>query len=405
MSASQVLAEGGPDPVVESEPGGSGPGGRARWVGGALEAWSRVEIWVISRVAVIASLLLLGSMLKVTDQPWDASAGWAAHRFVSFDSGQFLRIAQEGYFPGPVRCCSQAFFPGYPLLMRAVAPLVGGHEIWAGMLITVIAGVVAAALLWRLAADHGGPVAGQIAVAALALNPLSLFMAVVYSEALFVALALGAWLLASRGRWWWAGLVAAGTTAVRVNGLFLVGALAVMFLIQLYRRRPGVRWYDGAALVIPAVPIAAYFAWLHAQTGSWSAWNDAEKLGWDRRLAAPWTGLAQGWSDAFLNGRISVPAIADLVAVLVGVAVTVALVLLRRWPEAAYMGMNMVVLACSTTLTSSGRYTLTWIPMYVLLAEVLAKPGRRWLRVLLATAAIPLLVFFTGAWALRWFIG
>jgi hypothetical protein len=177
-----------------------------------------------------------------------------------------------------------------------------------------------------------------------------------------------------------------------------------MLLIQLYRRRPGVHWYDGAALALPAVPIAAYFAWLHAQTGSWTAWNDAEKLGWDRHLAAPWTGLAQGWSDAF-HGGISIPATADLVAVLIGVAVTVALIVLRRWPEATYMGLNMVVLVCSTTLTSSARYTLTWIPMYILLAEILARPGRRWLQRLLATAAIPLLVFFTGAWTMRWFIG
>jgi hypothetical protein len=404
MSALPVLTERDPEPGVRPASGGSGPEGSTGWASRALRAWSRVEFWVISRVAVIGSLLLLATMVKVTDQPWDASSGWAAHRFAAFDSGQFLRIAESGYFPGPVRCCSQAFFPGYPLLMRAVAPLVGGHEIWAGMLITLVAGVIAAALLWRLAAEHGGPAAGQLAVAALALNPMSLFMAVVYSEALFLALALAAWLLARRGRWWWAGLAMAGTTAVRVNGLFLVAALGVMFLIQLYRRRPGVHWYDGAALALPAVPIAAYFAWLHAQTGSWTAWNDAEKLGWDRHLAAPWTGLAQGWSDAF-HGGISIPATADLVAVLIGVAVTVALIVLRRWPEATYMGLNMVVLVCSTTLTSSARYTLTWIPMYILLAEILARPGRRWLQRLLATAAIPLLVFFTGAWTMRWFIG
>jgi hypothetical protein len=404
MSALPVLTERDPEPGVRPASGGSGPEGSTGWASRALRAWSRVEFWVISRVAVIGSLLLLATMVKVTDQPWDASSGWAAHRFAAFDSGQFLRIAESGYFPGPVRCCSQAFFPGYPLLMRAVAPLVGGHEIWAGMLITLVAGVIAAALLWRLAAEHGGPAAGQLAVAALAQNPMSLFMAVVYSEALFLALALAAWLLARRGRWWWAGLAMAGTTAVRVNGLFLVAALGVMFLIQLYRRRPGVHWYDGAALALPAVPIAAYFAWLHAQTGSWTAWNDAEKLGWDRHLAAPWTGLAQGWSDAF-HGGISIPATADLVAVLIGVAVTVALIVLRRWPEATYMGLNMVVLVCSTTLTSSARYTLTWIPMYILLAEILARPGRRWLQRLLATAAIPLLVFFTGAWTMRWFIG
>jgi hypothetical protein len=371
----------------------------------SLLLWGRVEFLVISRIAVVASILLIGSIVKAVDQPWDATSGWAAHRFASYDSGHFLRTAEFGYFSATRRCCSQAFLPGYPLSIRFLAPLVGGHEIWAAMLITLVAGVVAAALLWRLAADHGGPAVGQIAVAALALNPLSVFMAVVYSEALFVALALGAWLLARKGRWWWAGLVAAGATSVRINGLFLVAALALMFLIQLRRRQPGVRWYDGAALGLPAVVLIAYFAWLKGQTGSWTAWHDAEALGWGRKLAAPWTGLANGWSDMFHLGGIRLSSVADLTAVVLGLVVTGCLLWLKRWPEAVYMGLNMTVLVCSTTLVSSDRYSLTWFPMYVLLAQALARPGRRWLRVLLATAALPLLVYCTAAWTTRIWIG
>lgn len=371
----------------------------------ALRLWGRVEFWVISRVAVIGSILLIGSIVKAVDQPWDPLSGWAAHRFAAFDSGHFLRTAEFGYFSATRRCCSQAFLPGYPLSIRALAPLVGGHEIWAAMLITIVAGVVAAALLWRLAADHGGPVAGQIAVAALALNPLSVFMTVVYSEALFVALAIGAWLLARRGRWWWAGALAGLATGVRINGLFLASALAVMFLLQLRRRRPGVHWYDGAALLLPGLVLLAYFAWLKGQTGSWTAWQDAESLGWERELAAPWTGLVNGYSAVGTGGGFHLSSAADLTAVLLGLAVTGCLLVLKRWPEAVYLGLNLAVLVCSTTLVSADRYTLTWFPMYVLLAQALARPGRRWIRVLLVAAAIPLLVYCTAAWTLRVWIG
>jgi 4-amino-4-deoxy-L-arabinose transferase-like glycosyltransferase len=378
---------------------------RSRRLDLAVELWGRVEVWVISRVALIGSILLIGSIVKAVDQPWDATSGWAAHRFASYDSGHFLRTAEFGYFSATRRCCSQAFLPGYPLSIRALSPLLGGHEIWAAMLITLVAGVVAAALLWRLAADHGGPVAGQIAVAALALNPLSVFMAVVYSEALFLVLALGAWLLARRGRWWWAGVLAALATGVRINGLFLVTALAVMFLLQLRRRQPGVHWYDGAALGLPVLVLGAYFTWLHGQTGSWTEWHDAEEKGWVRKLAAPWTGLAQGWSDMSPGGHLRLAGLADLTAVLIGLAVTVWLLVLKRWPEAVYMGLNLTVLVCSTTMVSSARYSLTWFPLYVLLGQALAAPQRRWLRVVLATVAIPFLIYCTAAWTNRTWIG
>ena len=43
--------------------------------------------------------------------------------------------------------------------------------------------------------------------------------------------------------------------------------------------------------------------------------------------------------------------------------------------------------------------------MYVLLAQALARPERRWLRVLLAAAAIPFLLYFTVGWTTRVWIG
>ena len=148
-----------------------------------------------------------------------------------------------------------------------------------------------------------------------------------------------------------------------------------------------------------------YFAWLHAQTGSWTAWLDAEKTGWDRRLAPPWTGLASGWSSAFTEGTVSLPNAANFMAVIIGLAVTGTLLVLKRWPEAVYMALNLTVLICSTTLTSASRYSLTWFPLYILLGQLLAVPERHRLKTLAAVCVTPLTVYGTTAWTVLTFIG
>jgi hypothetical protein len=117
--------------------------------------------------------------------------------------------------------------------------------------------------------------------------------------------------------------------------------------------------------------------------------------------------LANGYANVFhgRGGNITFSATADLLAVVLGLIVTAWLLTAKRWPEAVYMGLNLAVLVSSTTLVSSDRYSLTWFPMYILLAEKLAAPGRRWLRIVLVTAAIPMLVYCTAAWTARAWIG
>ena len=56
------------------------------------------------------------------------------------------------------------------------------------------------------------------------------YLAAGYSECLFAAFAFSAWLAARRDRWVLAVVLAAGASAVRVNGLFLAAAIALEFL-------------------------------------------------------------------------------------------------------------------------------------------------------------------------------
>lgn len=361
-------------------------------------------------VAFLVSRLLLGLTVLAfaaiagqgaVDHEW-ATGVWWLDRFSLWDSYHFVRIASLGYLPPGLDCCDQAYFPGYPLLMAGLAPLVGGSVTGAGLAISFVAGGVAAGLLWSWVAEdaRGGAAAARRAVLLLTVAPSGFYLVAVYTEALFLALALGAWLLATRRHWWWAGAVAALATGVRVNGLFLAAGLAVMYAVQWNAQgRPRPRW-DVLALGLPAVSVGAYMAHLHSLTGSWDAWREAEELGWDRSTAMPWTGLATAWQSLLdsPDGWLAASRAADIAAVLLGVAVCVLLARQRRWPELTYLSLTVGVVLCSTLWVSAPRYALTWFPAYLALATVRDRTAYR--RLYAVGLGLSAVLLVAAAWAI-----
>jgi hypothetical protein len=94
---------------------------------------------------------------------------------------------------------------------------------------------------------------------------------------------------------------------------------------------------------------------------------------------------------------------ADLLAVVAGLGLVVVLGRLGRWAQATYVGLNVAVLVCSTTLVSAPRYALTWFPAYLLVAELAQRPGWRWLRAAVPVACAAAMVAFTLLFAMhRW---
>ena len=369
----------------------------------AAGAGQALGIWTGSRLALFLFVALTAYLVGIDAEGRARAPGtWLLERFAWWDSLHFLRIAELGYLPPGLPCCDQVFFPGYPLAIRAVSPLVGGNSTVAGLAVAQVAGAVATVLLWRLAAESaGGARAGTSAALYLALAPYGIFLSAVYSESLFLALSLGAWWLGTRRRWWLAGVLAGAAAAVRINGLFLAVALIVMYALQARADRGRVPRVDAVALLTPFAVTAAYFAWLRGATGSWDAWREAQTLGWQRESAWPWDGLVAGWT-ALLDAPapdLVVSRSADLLTAVGGVLLLGALIALRRWPEATYVGLNVAVLVCSTTLVSAPRYALLWFPGYLLAAQLTERPGWRWLRVALVVVCAPQLAALSLSFA------
>ena len=235
-----------------------------------------------------------------------------------------------------------------------------------------------------------------------ALAPAAVFLAAGYSESLFAAFAFSAWAAARRDRWGLAVGLAAGASAVRVNGLFLAAAIALEFVLAGRSRR---RWRQAPLLAVPVVPVAGYVAYLRYETGDWFAWQHAQAAGWFRTFRDPKYAWDQTWRAAFGASQAGHTAWVfqlELVAVLVGLALTALLLLKRRWPEALYVALSLLALGTSTWFMSVPRTMLLWWPLWTMLGAWAAR--RPMVRTLYVCCVAPVMVgvallFLSGQWA------
>jgi hypothetical protein len=125
-----------------------------------------------------------------------------------------------------------------------------------------------------------GPEAAFRCVVLLSVFPFSFYFSAVYSEGLFLFLAVAALCLGGQGRWAAASLCALLCGATRVPGLALAPALALLYLerirFDLRKVRPDVLWL-GLSVLGPVL----FYAYLQVQFGDpWLAFKATRVAGW-----------------------------------------------------------------------------------------------------------------------------
>ena len=206
-------------------------------------------------------------------------AGWA-----QWDSGWYYQIASHGYSRVRGQQSTIAFFPAYPVVVRAVTRVAGGAYV-DGIVVTLLSGVVLAGLLLRWLRDRLSPLAAWTAFGLALLFPYAFYVyGVVYADALFIAAVVGSFLLLDADHPVLAGLVGAVATAARPVGVVLIVALAVRALERRGALRPpGGGWVDlrrarpaDAGVLLSVLGLVAWCAYLWSRFGDPLAFATAQ---------------------------------------------------------------------------------------------------------------------------------
>lgn len=253
-----------------------------------------LRIFLVSRAAIwglaAATVLLFDA---VAPEGMDTSRlheiGPTVDVWARWDSDWYLRIA-EGWYDWPSG--APAFFPLYPTLVGGVGRLLGGHYVLAGVVASTAACGVAFTLLHRLVRERFGEQIATRSVLFLAVFPTSLFLTAVYSESLFLALAITTFVLAERGRLGWAAIVAGLALLTRSQGLALLPAIAV------FGWKSPTRWRS-ALVGVPLGMFAIFPIALWVTVGDPLAFSEAQSVDWNRSFdpLGPVLGIPQAVAD------------------------------------------------------------------------------------------------------------
>lgn len=338
--------------------------------------------------AVRAALpLYLASRVVVLIGTWIASqypGRSFADVLTTWDGRYYVAIATDGYPRAlqfdPTYAPLQAFFPGYPLVVRALSPF--GHPVISGVLISLAAGSVASLLLWLLAERFSNAATATATVALFVFFPGSFVFGWTYSEGLMLALGAAALLCLARRQLLAAAGFAALATAVRPNALALVVAVGLAAWAQAKGRPVAVRVTRSAGYaLVSASGFLAFQAYLWIHSGSLLTWWRAEHDYWRQNGLPGYELYKVGIRPLF--DRPGFIHVATFVFLLIAIALLVVTLAARlpAWMK-AYTVVVMYFALTNATVPASPRLQLIALPAFIALAMRLSP------RMLIPTVAI-----------------
>ena len=373
-----------------------------------FSTWARRILlpFLITRAGLLAAgVLALGLMGSARDRmPGNLIAHPPAplplEIWARWDSEWYLLIAEQGYSAGDALARygtrywiedTAGFFPLYPLLVRGLT-LTGLGPLAAAILLSNLALLAALTLLHELVRDRCGEEAAGGAVWALLAFPTSLFLSAVYSESLSLALTLGAFQAARRGRW--------GNTAVagflcalsRPTGVLVALPLAW----EVWERRGG--WKGWLSLGGFPAGTAAFCFFCLRVFGDPFAWAHRQER-WRGAISGPWRAFQRfaeqppqlhGAHNSLLELALAILFLAALAP------------MIRRFPRSwgTHAALSVLV-PLGSTLWSFGRLSLSTFPAFALAGEVSrGRPGvlNAYLAVCLPLGGLLMALFACGWW-------
>lgn len=317
-----------------------------------------------------------------------------------WDSAWYHSIAKHGYSFVPDRQSNTAFFPMYPLLMRAVHLAIPSDTdaswMLAGWIVANAALLVALCylvLLVRLDFDHD--IAAR-SVLYLLVFPTTFFFSAVYSESVFLAAAIGAFYHARRNQWLAASLFAGAATLTRSPGILLVAPLLLEYMAQRRFQWREIRMNVAALLIAPAC-LAGHMLYLKYRVGNLMAIQDAQ-----RAWGGEWGTLSWPWKPAlrFIREPFMFNDVMNFTFTAAGLALVVLAAVRLRAAYGLYAAICYWFITAWGTFESMPRYVLMIFPAFIVLARLGRNPvfDRAYVAIASGLAAFFMIRFALWRW-------
>ncbi|MET0460799.1 MAG: glycosyltransferase family 39 protein [Ilumatobacteraceae bacterium] len=344
-----------------------------------LRPWNRavaigICAFVVSRLCVLAGAGVRASQVTVDAnidlEPRPGTPlGLVTGVFTQWDGLWYLEIVRSGYprsIPPDITYfqleARAAFFPLYPMLVRALDPIIPGGDTIAALFVNFVLSIGAVVLVGVLARRLFDTDVAERAMVLFAVFPGSFVLSYAYAEALLIVLAaLCLWFLLD-DRWLLAGVAAALATATRPNGIALVAACAVAAFIAIYRRRD---WSSLIAPLLAPVGFVAFQLFLAAHTGESRPWFRVQREAWREGTSFGATAVSNTLS--FISHPLASPT--DALTAVSMAALVIGLWCLWRkrlpWPMIAYIAVIVALMLLPSTVTARPRFLLTAFPLFI----------------------------------------
>ncbi|MCB1006259.1 MAG: glycosyltransferase family 39 protein [Acidimicrobiales bacterium] len=360
----------GTAPADPSDRGGSSDERRA-WRGALVKG---AVAYVVSRVMVIAGAGIVAAQRGVDANVENVPRPEGAQTFIvqvldSWDGNWYMEIVRGGYprqIPADITYfqveARAAFFPLYPMLVRAFDRVLPGSEVFAGIFVNALLGLLVVLMVGLLARELFGTVPAERTMVLMALFPGSFVLSFAYSEALLILLAAACLLLLHRRQWLLAGVVAALATATRPNGVAVAAACGVAALIAIWQDR---EWKALIAPVLAPLGFIAFQWYLRVHTSEDWAWFRVQREAWAEGTSFGATALQDtfGFLTHPLNSPTDVLTTTSLVAMFA--LLWTAWKKRLPWPMVAYVGVVLALMLIPETVTARPRFVYTAFPLFL----------------------------------------
>lgn len=329
---------------------------------------------------------------------------------VKADGQHYLTIARDGYAPLPAwpaagqpqpELPNLVFFPGYPMVVRAVHRLLAPWQVPVDVTaigVSLLAGALAAGFIASWAARRAGKPTAIVLVALWALWPASVVLSMAYSESLFVlAAAVALWAI-DRRYWLVAALAAAAAGSIRPVAAGLIAAVVLAIGAYLTRRAPSpppasrhtkgrrhlapptgrLRMVVRLLVTLPVLALVSCVGMLLTidhiaqSTGRWDGWLWLERTWWNSGSDGGRTSWAAVTLQTVLPHRLGIVVAGTIVAAVVCSIWALVRYQVVGWPALIYIACCLVMgLSGRNYELSKPRFLLVAFPMLLPPAQLL----------------------------------